>query len=146
MSSVQEQNELVVKRLFMECFSGGQLDVLDDIIADDFLFEYPNLPAGIEGLRTIVQKNNESFEGWQFTIHDMFSADNRVCARWSSSGKHVSSFLGEPVTGKIIHLKGISIYWLRDGKIYRDFVEPDNLAFMTELGLFAPVDFSSGQS
>lgn len=146
-TSIEERNQQVVRKLLMECFSGGHLDVLDEVISEDFEFEYPNPPSGMEGLRAIVRKNNTCFEGWQFEVHDIFASSEKVSLRWSASGTHVKSFLGEPVTGKMIYLRGISIYWLRDGKIFKDWVEPDNLGFMTELGLVAPVDFTtaSGQ-
>jgi predicted ester cyclase len=144
MSSSQDQRELnkqVVQRLLMDCFSGGHIEVLDEIISPDFEFEYPNLPPSIEGLKALVKKNNESFKGWQFSIHDMLADGDKVALRWSASGVHVKSFLGEPPSGKEVRLKGLSIYQLRDGLIWKDWVEPDNLGFMTQLGLVAPVDF-----
>ena len=39
-------------------------------------------------------------------------------------------------------LKGISIYQIKDGKIYKDWVEPDNLDFLTQLGILEFVDFT----
>lgn len=144
MSATQDQRELnkqIVKRLLMECFSGGHIEVLDEIISPDFEFEYPNLPPSIEGLKALVKKNNESFQGWQFSIHDMLADGDKVALRWSASGVHVKSFLGEPPSGGEVRLKGQSIYQLKDGLIWKDWVEPDNLGFMTQLGLVAPVDF-----
>lgn len=135
-------NTDVVRRLFLECFSGGNLDVLDEIIAPDFVFEYPNLPSGKEGLKAIVQKNNESFADWQFTLHDEISQGDRVVVRWSASGTHVGSFLGETPTGKTVELKGISIYEVRDGLLQKDWVEPDNLDFLGQLGLLPPMTFA----
>ena len=137
----QERNKKVVKRLLMDCFSGGRLEILAEVVSPDFEFEYPNLPGGMEGLRAIIKKHNDCFKGWHFTIHDMLAADDKVVLRWSASGTHVKSFLGESPTGKDVQLKGISIYQLKDGMIFKDWVEPDNLGFMTQLGLLAPVDF-----
>ena len=140
---LQEQNKEVVRRLFMDCFSGGNLEVLDEIISPEFEFEYPNLPPGIEGLKAIVKKNNECFKGWQFTMHDVLAVDDKVVVRWSASGIHVKSFLGESPTKKKVQLKGIAIYLLKNGMILKDWVEPDNLGFLTRLGVLAPIDFAA---
>ena len=140
---LQEQNKEVVRRLFMDCFSGGNLEVLDEIISPEFEFEYPNLPPGIEGLKAIVKKNNECFNGWQFTMHDVLAVDDKVVVRWSASGIHVKSFLGESPTKKKVQLKGIAIYLLKNGMILKDWVEPDNLGFLTQLGVLAPIDFAA---
>ena len=140
---LQEQNKEVVRKLLMDCFSGGNLEVLDEIISPDFEFEYPNLPPGIGGMKAIVKKNNECFEGWQFTMHDVLAVDDKVVVRWSASGIHVKSFLGESPTKKKVQLKGMAIYLLKNGMIVKDWVEPDNLGFLTQLGVLAPIDFTA---
>ena len=53
------------------------------------------VPEGLEGIKAIVQKNNDSFTGWQFTMHDALCDGGKVTVRWSASGKHVNSFMGE---------------------------------------------------
>jgi predicted ester cyclase len=70
------------------------------------------------------------------------SEGDRVVAQWSATGIHAKSFLGEPPTQKKVKLKGIGIYQIKDGKIYKDWVEPDNLDFLTQLGILEFVDFT----
>ena len=137
-----EQNKALVSRLFLECFSGGYLNVIDEIVSPEFEFFYPNTPPGIEGLKAIVKKNNDSFAGWSFEIHQLLAEGDRVIAQWSATGIHKKSFLGEQATHKKVKLKGISIYQIKDGKIYKDWVEPDNLDFLTQLGVLEPIEFA----
>jgi predicted ester cyclase len=137
-----EQNKQLVSRLILECFSGGHLHVIDEIVSPEFEFYYPNVPEGIEGLKAIVKKNNDSFEGWSFTIHELFAEGDKVIARWSATGIHAKSFMGEPSTGEEVHLKGISIYEIQKGKIVKDWVEADYVGFLTQLGVLSPVDFT----
>ena len=140
-----EENKQVVRRLFLDCFSGGHLEVIDEIISPNFEFEYPNLPEGIEGLKAIIKKNNECFEGWHFTMHDVLAVDDKVVVRWTASGTHVKSFLGEAPTEKEVEFKGISIYMLENGLIRKDWVEPDHLGFLTQLGVLSPMDFATDE-
>ena len=145
MSDIQKQldrNKKLVSRLILDCFSGGHLNVMDEVVSQDFYFHYPNMPAGIDGLKAIVKKNNDSFAGWSFKIHEMIAESDKVVARWSASGIHVKSFMGEPPSNKEVSLKGISIYEIKGDKIVRDWVEPDNLDFLTQLGIVTTFDFS----
>ena len=137
-----EQNKQLVSRLILECFSGGNLHIIGEIVSQEFQFHYPNMPSGLEGLKAIVKKNNDTFEDWSFKLHQMFADGDRVVAQWSATGTHANSFLGEPPTGKKVKLKGISIYQIKEGKIYKDWVEPDNLDFLTQLGILEFVDFT----
>lgn len=49
--------------------------------------------------------------------------------------------MGETPTHKRVKLKGTSIYQIKDGKIHKDWVEADNLGFLTQLGAMGPIDF-----
>jgi predicted ester cyclase len=146
MATQLEENKALVRRLFLECFSGGHLHVIDEIVSPAFEFFYPNTPPGIEGLKVIVRKNNDTFTGWSFEVHQLLAEDDRVVAQWSATGIHANSFLGERPTEKKVKLKGISIYQIKDGKIYKDWVEPDNLGFLTQLGVLESVDFAEKQN
>lgn len=137
-----EQNKQLVSRLILECFSGGHLHVIDEIVSPEFEFHYPNMPSGLEGLKAIVRKNNDTFTNWSFKIHQSLAEGDRVVVRWSATGDHDKSFLGEPPTNKTVTLKGISIYQIKDGKIYKDWVEPDNLDFLSQLGVLEFINFT----
>ena len=126
----------------MECFSGAHFELFDEFISPDFEFQYPNVPAGVEGLKAIVKKNNETFQDWQPKVHDLLAADDKVVARWSCTGIHGKSFLQETPTGKKVELKGISIFVLKDGKVCKDWAESDNLGFLTQLGALPQTDFA----
>lgn len=130
-----DNNKAIVEKLFYEGFSGGNLRVIDELIGEDFILDDPNLPPGKEGLKAIVTKNNTSFSNWKFTIHDLLLDGDKVTARWTGSGVHVNSFMGEIPTNKVVSLHGISIYQIRDNKIVADWVIPDNLGFLKQLGV-----------
>ena len=134
-----EQNKRLVERLFYEGFSGGDLRVVEEIFSPDIKFVDPNLPAGIEGIKAIVLKNNQTFTDWHFTLHELMAVENKVIARWTGSGIHANSFMDESPTGQRVSLNGISIYEIVDGRIISDWVIPDNLQFLIQLGVLAPL-------
>lgn len=128
------QNEALIRRLFDEGFSGGNLAVVEEIFSPDIKLVDPNLPPGIEGVKAIVVKNNTTFDDWHFILHDVLPVDDKVVVRWTGTGIHANSFMGEAPTHKTVSLDGIAIYQIEDGRIVVDWVIPDNLQFLMQLG------------
>jgi predicted ester cyclase len=134
-----EANKALVRRLLLDGFSGGHIDVIEDVMSPDIELHDDNLPPGIEGVKAIVRKNNAAFDDWSFAIHDELAADNKVAVRWTATGIHANAFMGEEPTGKEVCLKGIAIFEIARGKIVSDWVVPDNLQFLIQLGVIPPL-------
>ena len=137
-----KDQKALIDKLFYEGFSGGDMKVLDEVFSADIKFEDPAFPPGLEGLKVLVRKNNESFEGWNFKLNDRICSNDKVTVRWTGSGKHVGSFMGEKPTQRNIVLNGTSIYQLKNNKIIADWVTPDNLGFLMQIGVLSPVDMT----
>jgi len=132
----------LVEKLFHAGFTGGNVEVLDSVLHEDFAFDDPAFPPGREGLKQLVAKNNASFSGWHFEIHDMLCDGDKITVRWSGLGRHTGSFMGEKPTMNDIELKGISIYLVEGDRIRADWVVPDNLGFLRQIGVFSSPDMT----
>lgn len=136
-------NHELIEKLFYKGFSGGDMTVLDEVFDQDIHFEDPAFPPGLDGIKQLVAKNNHSFDNWHFTIHEMLcDGEDRVVVRWNGNGIHTHSWMGEVPTGNTIDLNGISIYRIENGKITADWVVPDNLGFLMQLGVLSPMDLT----
>lgn len=144
-ASCSAGNQALVEKLFYKGFSGGNMQVLDEVMSKDIHFVDPMFPPGLEGIKALVKKNNDSFEGWHFKMHLVLCDGDKVTVRWSGYGKHTGSFMGEEPTGNDIELTGISIYQVKDNKIIADWVVPDNLGFLMQTGVLAPTDMTGKQ-
>jgi len=133
----------LMDKLFFEGFSGGNMDVIDEVFHPEFTLSHPSLPPGIEGVKTIVKMNNDAFDNWHFTVHDMICDADKIVVRYTGTGTHANPFMGESPTGKQVELNGISIIVIKDNQIIKDWYAPDELNFFIQLGLippFAPPD------
>ena len=129
----------LMNRLFYDGFSGGHMDVIDEVFHPDFELNHPSLPPGIDGVKAIVRMNNTAFENWRFAIQDIICEENKIVARYSATGIHTNSFMGEVPTNKSVTLNGISIFVIRNNKIIKDWYMPDDLNFLIQLGLIPPL-------
>ena len=136
-------NRALIEKLFYHGFSGGAMSVLEEVFDENIEFHDPAFPPGLEGIKQLVAKNNQSFDNWHFTIHEMLCDGNdRVVVRWNGNGIHARSWMGESPTGNTIDLNGISIYQIEGSKVTADWVVPDNLGFLMQIGVLAPMDLT----
>jgi predicted ester cyclase len=106
-----EQNKVVVGRFISDVLSGGNLNLLDELLAPD----YVNVGMGTTGPASYEQAL-QGLAGvipqMQFDVEDLVAEGDAVVARWSCQAAHVS--------GQTISLRGLTYYRLTDGRIVED--------------------------
>ncbi len=113
-----EQNEAVVRRFMTEVLQGGNLDVLDEVLAPTYV--NPAMGgADRAGFKAILTGMAASAVAMRFTINDLVADGDAVVARFTSE---VTRPDGEKVTAQ-----GLTFYRLADGRIVEDdpFTRPD---------------------
>ena len=139
-------NETLVRRLFLDGFSKNDPDVLRAVLSEDFALSSAgaiadddvNKTSGRDTLIAGMHHNHRSFADWRFEIDHLMGAGDHVAARWTATGTHVGSFMGEPPTGKPVTLQGNSLYRIADGQIVADWVFANQADFAAQLGIGAP--------
>lgn len=135
---MSEANKAIARREVEEAFSKGNLDVLEDIIAPDYVSHDPGIPEpirGLEGVRQLVAGYRQAFPDLQVTIEDQIAEGERVVTRWSARGTHQGDLWGIAPTGKQATVTGISIERIVGGKIVEDWTNWDTLGLMQQLGV-----------
>jgi predicted ester cyclase len=131
------ETQALVEKLLYKGFSGGNMEVIEQVFSADIQFDDPMFPPGLEGIKSLVKKNNDAMSNWQFTIDDMLCDGDKTAVRWTANGIHTGSFMHEQPTGEPVQLKGIVIYEIQDQKIMRDWLMSDNLGFLTQIGVLS---------
>jgi len=129
------ENEALVRRFFEELCNGRRAEVADQIIADDFVSHGPQAPPaqGPEGVKARVGLYQESVEG-HWGVQELFSAGNRVVARWNGTGTHVGELMGVEPIGKPISIEAISVFRIGDGRIAEEWTVWDALGLLQQVG------------
>ncbi|HLJ68219.1 MAG TPA: ester cyclase [Chloroflexota bacterium] len=131
MSTVQ--NKEVVRRFITEVLSGGNLNLLDELLAPD----YVNLGMGTTGPASFEQAL-QGLAGvipqMRFDIEELVAEGDTVVARWSCEATHAS--------GQTISLRGLTYYRVENGKLVEDdwLSTPD---LMAEIEKLAPAAATS---
>lgn len=128
----------LVDRVWEEAVENGDMGVIDDAVADDYVCHTPGAPEGIrgpDGFKQYVRTLREAFPDLSVTIDDRLVTEDAIVDRYTLRGTHDGDFRGIPPTGTEIEFTGIVIHYVDDGKVRKDVSEFDVLDVMQQLGV-----------
>lgn len=132
----------LLDRVWEEAFENGEMDVIDEAVASDFVLRTPGSPEpvrGPEGFKRYVAGYNEAFPDLSVTIEDRIVTADAVVERFRMRGTHEGDLRGIPPTGNRMDNTGIVVHYLADGKVVESVSEFDALAVMQQLGVVDPL-------
>jgi steroid delta-isomerase-like uncharacterized protein len=127
----------IARRELEEIFNDGNLDVADEIIADDFVGYDPaqsEPTRGPEGLKQAAAGYRAAFSDLTCTVDEQVAEGDTVVTRWTARGTHDGELFGIAPTGKQATVTGISIERVVDGKIAEGHTVWDTFGLMQQLG------------
>jgi predicted ester cyclase len=133
-----EQNKAIARRIPMEVFSQGRLEVVDEILAPDFKDHSqlpPGLPAGREGVKAIASQLRKGFPDLNYRVDLQIAEGDFVAAYLTVSGTHKGEVFGMPATGKRAEWPESHIVKMVNGKITEHWGIADQLGMLRQLGL-----------
>ncbi len=140
MATEQERNKAVVLKMFEEMWNNGNLDLVDEILAEDFV-DYPpkryfTTPLqGRESLYDAVKGFREGMSNFHFEMLRMTAEGNRVFYLGRATGTHDGNLFGAPASGKQVNVVGINEFHLENGKIVERWGVFDVLGMMQQIGM-----------
>lgn len=125
------------RRLIEEVFNQQNLDVLGDIVTDDFVDHdpIPGQAAGWEGLRAALADYFAAFPDMSVTIDHLVAEDDLIAAHGSMHGTHQGPLLDIPPTGKAVTLKWFDLARVENGKFAERWGADDTFSMMQQLGI-----------
>jgi len=136
-----ESNKALVRRFYEE-IDKGNIGVLDELIADDYIDHnpppFPGLADGREGLKQAFRIFQHATPGYH-RIEDQIAENDRVVTRLTSIGKHEGDLPGAPRTGNDLKLTSITIHRVVNGKLVEKWSEKDVIGVLQQIGVMPPL-------
>jgi predicted ester cyclase len=133
-----EQNKAISRRIPLEVFSQGRLEVIDEILAPDYKEHTtppPGVPAGREGLKAIASALRKGFPDLTYRVDLQIAEGDFVAGYVTVSGTHKGEVFGMPATGKHAEWTESHIVKMANGKITEHWGVVDQLGMLRQLGL-----------
>ena len=140
-----EDNEELHRRITEEVWERRNFDVIDELVAEDFVLHDPSMPEpirGPEGYREMAEMGSGIVDG-RIEIEQLLSMDDWVVARWTQTGTHVGDIGEIEPTNEEVTITGIDINRFEDGKLAETWTEVNLLNMLVQIGaipddLFGP--------
>jgi len=132
-----EQNKSIVRRWVEEGWNKGNLAVIDQVYAPNFVQHEPS-PMQVtssEALKQYVGGYLAAFPDLHFTIDDLVAEGDKVVWRFTSTGTQTGPFIGMPATGKTGNITGLVMFRLENSRIVEGWVNIDTLGLLQQLGV-----------
>lgn len=137
-NSVIEQNKKLVLKMNQKVWNEGNLTVIEELFSTNFVHHF--LPDGSEfkGIESLIEQvrwHREAFPDWKEKITHIVAENDLVVIHFESSGVNLGNWLGNPPSGKKVHINEFSIFKLQNGKIEEQWLMPDIFSLRKQLGI-----------
>lgn len=136
MTDGHENNQLVAETWMESVWRQHDLDAIDELHAPDFTDRSPS-GRGVDNAayKAGIAALYQAFPDFCARTEDLVidPTNGKVAIRWTASGTHSASFLGQPATGKVIQFAGIEILHIEGGRIVERWGEWDGIGLLAQL-------------
>lgn len=128
-----EANKALAQSSVDEIWNKGNLDVIDDYCAANFVRHNPDswppaMVEGPDGFKEYVGAVRTDYPDFQVEVHNWVAEGDMVAVNWTVTGTHKDS-------EKKLSVQGISLSKYADGKVVEEWVSWDTYGGMQQLGM-----------
>ncbi|MDQ0679775.1 steroid delta-isomerase-like uncharacterized protein [Arthrobacter pascens] len=128
----------IMQRFYQEVLVGGNVALVDELIADDFVDHeepFPGQPPGKAGVVFYINAIRSAFPDLKVKTSEPALADgNLEAVHGILTGTHRGDFVGIAPTGRNVEFAGIDIIRVQDGKVAEHWGVTDTLTLMQQIG------------
>lgn len=134
-----EENKAMVRSVIEEAINKGNLAVIDDIMAPNYVYHFPGMEIkGPEGFRQFATMMRAAFPDLNVTIDEIIGEGNLAAARVTLRGTLKGEFLGQAPTGKSMVFQEAVFVLFEGGKEVEAWPYADTQSMFAQLGINPP--------
>jgi predicted ester cyclase len=122
------------RRWFDEVWNNGRRDAIAEMLSPDAVLHEAGIDSvGPEGFYPLFDRLSAAFSEINVSTDDVIVDGDKICVRWSFSGKHTGGGLGFAATGGVVHTTGITIMRVADGMLIEGWQNWDMLGMIQQI-------------
>jgi steroid delta-isomerase-like uncharacterized protein len=135
-TGITEEDAKAITDQILKIWNLGDLSVVDDLYAPGYIRHHPvpSAYASLDGFKSTVIANRTFFPDYSLAIQEIHVKGDRIIAFAKVTGTNTEPLEDRPATGKKIHMEGIYIYLISEGKIVEEWTYFNLLSYYEQLG------------
>ena len=129
--------ELPSMEPYLAIWNDGDLDLVDELYAPDFLYHVVDIAGdvvGVDAFKELVTSFRTAFPDFHVTFDETLMAGDKTVIRWTMTGTNTGPLQGLPPTGQPVRLQGVAISRAVDGKTVEVWQHYNLLAMYQQMG------------
>lgn len=146
MKPLPEQATATVLRLVDEAINGDNIDLIDELLAADFVdhADYlvdvgPAKPGDRQAFKRIVAMHREAISDLRLDVAEVVAEDDHVMLRSALTGRHTGTLYGISASGNDLAFGVVDMFRVRDGNIVEHWWCRDDRILYRQIGALPPV-------
>ena len=128
--------QILTERMFDEIINQGNLDVVDELFADDYVDHGPMGDLkGREAFKEMVAAWRSAVPDVRCEVSNFIVSGDDVAWLVHTTGTHTGDGLGFPATGKSFDTVSANIGRLKDGQAVEHWAEQGMFPFLVQIGI-----------
>jgi steroid delta-isomerase-like uncharacterized protein len=129
-------NVEIVRRLHTQVYQKGEMDVINELLSEDYVEHDPvgiDDVEGREGYKQVVQLFRTAFPDLSIHIEETVAEGQFVVIRYTMKGTHEGPLLGINPTGNEIEITGMDIGRVDDGCLQEAWVQLNTFDLLQQI-------------
>jgi predicted ester cyclase len=133
-------NKALVRRFFEEALGGGDLDLIDALVAPDAVMHNPLILDAPSSVRGSVEMVRRAFPDLRVEVLDLIAEGDRVAAFLRLSGTNTGAYRRGGATNRQASMRAFFIWRIADGRLVESWGTADRFDFLQQLGIIGSDD------
>jgi len=137
---ISDGNKHLMQRFYDEVFNEGNLHVIDELLAEDFVEheEFPGLTPDREGVKQFFAMFRAAFPDVTCEVEHIVGEGVFIVAHARCHGTHQGDWMGVPASGRPINVHLFDLVRFIDGRATAHWGAFDGLTLMQQIGAIEP--------
>lgn len=126
------------QQTWIDGLNRSDVSVADDVFAADCVIHIngsPDRNLTLAGFKQMIAGLLAAFPDLHLDIEDQIIGGDKVATRWVADGTHSAALGNVPPTGRRVHVDGLILDRVTDGKIVERWEQWDQMGMLQQLGL-----------
>ena len=129
-----EENKVIVLRFLKDVWGKGNLNIVEEIVADDHVHHLTRRDRHPEGVKELVSGFRNFLPDLQIAVIDLIGEGDKIVVYFTFSGVDKGGYWGKPPSGNSVTYSGIDIFRVTGGKIVERWGVVDTMSMMRQIG------------